>query len=46
MMLMHQFKNYVRVFIWFSRREDCESVVMLFGRQFQELLFGCLFGFV
>jgi hypothetical protein len=29
-----------------ARCKDCESVVMLFGRQFQGLLFGCLFVFV
>jgi hypothetical protein len=43
---MEGLQNYDRVFIWFGRCEDCESVVMLFGRQFQELLFGCLFVFV
>jgi hypothetical protein len=35
---MEGLQNYVRVFVWFGRCEDCESVVMLFGRQFQELL--------
>jgi hypothetical protein len=40
------YKTIVRVFVWFGRCEDCEIVVLLFGRQFQELLFGCRVGFM